>query len=55
MWTICYTEDGKDRWDRFFNRKELLAFLKDNPDIDDDALIFPPAADDLSYVPSDLT
>lgn len=49
MWTICYTENGQDVWDRF-EKEDLVELIKEKfvnseGNIDEDILIFPPDAE----------
>ena len=52
MWTVLWTEDGNDKWDRFATEDEVRELIDDvttnNNVVDSDIWIFPPEADDLS-------
>lgn len=47
MWTVCWTDEkGIDQWDRM-TKEELISFIKQNENVVEDALIFPPEAEAL--------
>jgi hypothetical protein len=53
MWTICWKDDEqRDRWDRFESRKDVIdlinTLIREVDVCEDDILIFPPEADDLT-------
>ena len=58
MWTVLWQENNVDRWDRLETEddvKTLLDRLAKNPDVcEDDAWIFPPAADEYALTPDML-
>jgi len=57
MWTVCWKDEEQcDRWDRFGTREDvadLVRTLLNKVDVcEDDILVFPPEADDLT-IPCD--
>ena len=51
MWTIMWTENSQDRWDRLETKEEVMQLLdsldKNSGVSKGDVWIFPPQADDL--------
>lgn len=58
MWTIMWTENSQDRWDRLETKEEvmqLLDSLDKNPGVSkSDVWIFPPQADELALTGNDF-
>lgn len=58
MWTIMWTENSQDRWDRLETKEEvmqLLDSLDNNSGVSKgDVWIFPPQADDLALTGNDF-
>ena len=58
MWTIMWTENSQDRWDRLETKEEvmqLLDSLDQNSGVSKgDVWIFPPQADDLALTGNDF-
>ena len=52
MWTIMWTENSQDRWDRLETKEEVMQLLdsldKNSGVSKGDVWIFPPQADDLA-------
>jgi len=49
MYTICWTKNGQDRWERCSTKHEVYLLLLDNNLIDDeDCLIIPPQDKEMS-------
>ncbi len=48
MWTICWTEFGRDRWERLNTPKEMwLYILEQGLEWDGDVIIFPPSDNEM--------
>ena len=58
MWTIMWTENSQDRWDRLETKEEVMQLLdsldKNSGVSKGDVLIFPPQADDLALTGNDF-
>lgn len=58
MWTIMWTENSQDRWDRLETKEEVMQLLdsldKNSGVSKGDAWIFPPQADDLALTGNDF-
>ena len=58
MWTIMWTENSQDRWDRLETKDELMQLLdsldKNSCVSKGDLWIFPPQADDLALTGNDF-
>lgn len=55
MYTVCWTENGKDCWDRFECRRAVAAFLIEHGlEDDEDVLIFTPEADECTMTTEDI-
>lgn len=52
MWTVCWTDDNGDRWERCFSVEEVIAIVE-NLD-NDNVLIFSPNAEDCTVAVDDL-
>lgn len=52
MWTICWTSDQGDGWDRFDTREDVInlanTLVREGNAAPCDILIFPPEADEFS-------
>jgi hypothetical protein len=53
MWTVCWKDDEqRDRWDRFEIREDVVnlvnTLVREVDVSEDDILIFPPEADELT-------
>ena len=53
MWTICWSsKENGDGWDRFESREDIInlanTLVLEGDVCEDDILIFPPEADDLT-------
>lgn len=52
MWTVCWSDENGDHWDRLENLEEVRALCESEGLIDDDdTMIFPPETDDLWNTP----
>lgn len=58
MWTIMWTENSQDRWDRLETKEEVMQLLdsldKNSGVSKGDVWIFPPKADDLALTGNDF-
>ena len=56
MFTMCWTDNnGNDRWDRFEDRRSLIAaIIKNHLEDDEDILIFCPDADECLITVEDV-
>lgn len=58
MWTIMWTENSQDRWDRLETKEEVMQLLdsldKNSGESKGDVWIFPPQADDLALTGNDF-
>lgn len=58
MWTIMWTENSQDRWDRLETKEEVMQLLdsldKNSGVSKGDVWIFPPQADDLALTGNDF-
>ena len=58
MWTIMWTENSQDRWDRLETKEEVMQLLdsldKKSGVSKGDVWIFPPQADDLALTGNDF-
>lgn len=58
MWTIMWTENSQDRWDRLETKEEVMQLLdsldKNSSVSKGDVWIFPPQADDLALTGNDF-
>lgn len=58
MWTIMWTENSQDRWDRLETKEEVMQLLdsldKNSVVSKGDVWIFPPQADDLALTGNDF-
>lgn len=56
MYTLCWTDaNGNDKWDRFEDRRSLMAaIIKNHLEDDEDVLIFGPDADDCLMTVEDI-
>lgn len=56
MYTLCWTDNnGNDKWDRFEDRRSLMAAItKNHLENDEDILIFGPDADDCLMTVEDI-
>ena len=58
MWTIMWTENSQDRWDRLETKEEVMQLLdsldKNSGGSKGDVWIFPPQADDLALTGNDF-
>lgn len=55
MYTVCWIENGEDKWDRCESRIEVVALLlKHGIQDNEDVLIFTPDADDCTITAEDL-
>lgn len=58
MWTIMWTENSQDRWDRLETKEEVMQLLdsldKNSGVSKADVWIFPPQADDLALTGNDF-
>lgn len=58
MWTIMWTENSQDRWDRLETKEEVMQLLdsldKNSGVSKGDVWIFPPQADDLALTGNDI-
>lgn len=52
MWTVCWTDDNRDRWERCFSVEEVIDIVE-NLD-HDDVLIFSLHAEDCKVAVGDL-
>ena len=58
MWTIMWTENSQDRWDRLETKEEVMQLLdsldKNSGVSKGDVWIVPPQADDLALTGNDF-
>lgn len=56
MYTVVWTDgNGNDRYERLSSKDEVRALIKEEGLIEDeDALIFPPEADDIALTTADF-
>ena len=56
MYTMCWTDiEGNSRWDRFHDRRSLMAaIIQNHLEDDEDILIFGPVADDCLMTVEDI-